>query len=263
MVVLPDNRRNPKRGVRVSSTPNPRLSRGDLPNDIARAAEREGINVSDNVLHELRKCIERGGGTHISISELRLEITEHLLMYLRVYRQRPSAKKGRQDLEKIRKAIERLQRAMPRANDPTFHLLFDRRFAWVYYAGRPEWKEFHKLADKFDEIGLTNFPDILDLAYTFIVTAEKLVGTSRDRKHVGLGSLVATLAAGWRFQTGRIPTSGRNPITNKQSGPFADFVRCTMLALPSPLRSQPVDSTIRSVCDGMAKSRVTNKKKLG
>jgi hypothetical protein len=95
-------------------------------------------------------------------------------------------KKNRQDLEKILKAIERLQRAMPRANDPTYPLLFDRRFAWGYYAGGPEWTEFLALADKFEEMGLTNFPDILELAHTFIVTAEKLVGTSRDRKHVGL-----------------------------------------------------------------------------
>ena len=186
MVVVPDNRRCRKRGVRVPSAPNPRLSRGDLANDTARAAEREGINVSDDVLHELRKCIKRGGGSNLSISRLRHDITEFLLMYLRVYRQRPSAKKNRQDLEKILKAIERLQRAMPRANDPTYRLLFDRRFAWGCYAGGPEWTEFLALADKFEEMGLTNFPDILELAHTFIVTAEKLVGTSRDRKHVGL-----------------------------------------------------------------------------
>ena len=181
-------------------------------------------------------------------------------MYMRVYRQRPSAKKNRQSLGKLRKAIERLQRAMPQANDPTYRLLSDLQFAWAYYAGRQEWTEFRTLADKFEEMGLSNFPDILELTHTFIVTAEKLVGTSRDRKHVGLGSLVVTLALEWRDLTGRIPASGRNPVTNKQSGPFADFVRCTMLALPSPLRSQPVDSTIRSVCDELARSRVQNKK---
>jgi hypothetical protein len=128
VVVVPHNRRRRKRGVRVISAPNPCLSRGNLANETARAAEREGINVSDDVLHELRKCIKRGGGSNLSISRLHHDITEFLLMYLRVYRQRPSAKKSRQDLEKILKAIGRLQRAMPRANDPTYRLLFDRRF---------------------------------------------------------------------------------------------------------------------------------------
>jgi hypothetical protein len=257
VVVVPDNRRRQKRGGRAGSPPNLRLIRRDLTSDIARAAERAGINVTDDVLHQLRKCIKRGGGSHKS--ELRQMITEHLLMYFNVYRQRPSAKKNRQNLEKIRKAIERLQRAMPRANDPTYRLLLDQEFAWLYYAGRPGWTEFHALAEKFEKTGLANVRDVLELAHTFIVTAEKLFGTSRDRKHVGLGSLVATLAAEWRFLTGRFPTSGRDPVTNKQSGPFADFVRCTMLALPSPFRSLPVDSTIRSFCDGLAKSRGQNK----
>jgi hypothetical protein len=42
VVVVPDNRRRQKRGVRVTSAPNPRLSRANLANETARAAEREG-----------------------------------------------------------------------------------------------------------------------------------------------------------------------------------------------------------------------------
>jgi hypothetical protein len=257
VVVVPDNRRRQKRGVRVPSTPNPRPNRDELANETARAAEREGINVADDVLHELRKCIKRGGGSNIS--GLRQMITEHLLMYFKVYRQRPPSKRIRQNLEKLRKAIERLQRAMPRADDPTYRLLSDRWFAWAHYAGRPQWTDFHLLAAKSDEKGLADLPDVLELAHQFIATAEKLIGSSRAKKHVGLDKLVFTLAAEWRFLTGKYPASGRDPVTNKQSGPFADFVRCAMQALPNPLRSQPVDSAIRSVCDEIAKLRVLRK----
>jgi hypothetical protein len=252
VVVVPDKRR-PKRVVRPSA-PNLRLVNRDLTSEIGRAAEHAGIDVTDDVLHQLRKCIKRGGGS--DKSELREMITGHLLMYFNVYRQRPSAKKNRQNLEKIRKAIERLQRAMPRADDPTYRLLSDQEFAWLYYAGRPGWTEFRALADKFEKTGIANVRDVLELAHKFIVTAEKLVGTSRDKKHIGLAQLVITLAGEWRSLTGRFPASGRDPVTGKQSGPFADFVRYTMMALPSPLRSQPVDSTIRSVCDYTTTLRV-------
>ena len=168
---MPDNRRCRKRGVRVPSAPNPRLSRSDLANDTARAAEREGINVSDDVLHELRKCIKRGGGSNLSISRLRHDITEFLLMYLRVYCQRPSAKR-------IGKTLKKYSKQLSAFNAPCREQMIQLIVCFLiggslggYYAGGPEWTEFLALADKFEEMGLTNFPDILELAHTFIVTA--------------------------------------------------------------------------------------------
>lgn len=250
---MSDIRRRQKNGIRPGRIRNPRAGSGNLPNDIRSAAETEKIKVTDEILSELGKCIKRGGGA--AQAALRQMITEHLLMYVRVHRRRPHAKESMRKLEKLHKAIVHLQGAVPRKNDPVFDLLCNPRFAWAYYAHDPDWTEFLSSAEKLGGRGLADIPDVLEMARGFIVTVEKLVGKSRTKKHVGLAPLVATLAMEWRFMTGRSPASGRDPITGKQSGPFADFVRWTMQALPEPLRSQPVDSTIRSVCTSLRPSK--------
>lgn len=221
-----------------------------------RAAKYAQIDVTDEILQALEKCLVRGGGRRDA--RLRQEITEYLLMYFNVYRHRPHVAKIRRDLKVLRKSIERLQLALPLESEPANRLLFDLQFAWLYYAGNRNWREFRDIAAQFDGAELSKAQSVLDFAQKFVVAAESLVGTSRRRKYPGLEHLVVTLALAWRDRTGRIPTSGRDPVTHKQSGPFADFVRQAMLALPPPFCEHPAGPAIRSVCEHLAREMKAN-----
>lgn len=71
-----------KKGQRRSAVASTNhLIREKLDDGVNAAAQRLGIEVSNDLLHELTRCVERGGGPKMPVCGGR--ITEYLLMYLK------------------------------------------------------------------------------------------------------------------------------------------------------------------------------------
>jgi hypothetical protein len=78
--------------------------------------------------------------------------------------------------------------------------------------------------------------------------AQMLIGNRKPRDH-RVKQFAQTLAQVWTTVTGTWPSSARHPISNKQTGRFADFVRATNRILPRGYRILTLDSAIRAACE--------------
>jgi hypothetical protein len=78
--------------------------------------------------------------------------------------------------------------------------------------------------------------------------AQMLIGNRKPRDH-RVKQFVQTLAQVWKAPTGTWPSSGRHPISNEQTGRFADFVRATNMILTRRYRIATLDAAIRAACE--------------
>jgi hypothetical protein len=81
-----------------------------------------------------------------------------------------------------------------------------------------------------------------------IEAAQLLIGNKKPRDHQVKG-FVQALAEVWKKATGTWPSSARDPVSYKQTGPFADFVRATNEILPRTFRIPSLDAAIRTACE--------------
>ena len=113
---------------------------------------------------------------------------------------------------------------------------------------RPPEPTLIRLRDAYRErVGVDAITNTLKTVIQNIEAAEKLLAGTRP-KAVHVRSFVVALAHAWKQVAGQWPKSGRDPVSGKQSGAFAEFVSEVAAVLPKQYRIARLDFTIREVC---------------
>jgi hypothetical protein len=117
---------------------------------------------------------------------------------------------------------------------------------------KPSERQLLKLQDHWRErVGFPALQDTLKAMLRNIEAAQSMIGKGKPRAYQVRG-FSRSLAEVWEGATGKWPTSGRNPLSKKQAGRFADFVRSTNQLLPRRFQIPSLDAAIRSACEAKA-----------
>jgi hypothetical protein len=157
----------------------------------------------------------------------------------------------RKQLRKLRDAVKRFQAQLPEEYAPLGHFLHQTYTGAGMLPDRLKPSEQQLMAFQNcwqDHVGMTAIKETLDVMFYNIEAAQLLIGDTKPRQHQ-VSTFVQTLATVWNEATGHWPKSGRDPMSNTQSGPFADFVRTTGDLLPEPFRIYSLDRAIRAACE--------------
>lgn len=157
----------------------------------------------------------------------------------------------RKRLRKLRDAVNRFQAQLPEEYAPLGHFLHQTYTGAGMLPDRlkPSEQQLMALQNCWrDRVGMTAIKETLNVMLHNIEAAQLLIGNTKPRQH-RVSTFVQTLATIWNEATGHWPKSGRDPMSNTQSGPFADLVRATGDLLPEPFRIYSLDRAIRGVCE--------------
>ena len=160
----------------------------------------------------------------------------------------------RKQLQRLRKAIDRFQPNIPDEDSSLGHFLYNTYTGEVFLGDRlkPSERQLLKLQDHWREhVGFPALQDTLKAMLRNIEAAQSMIGKGKPRAYQIRG-FVRSLAEVWEGATGKWPTSGRNPLSKKQAGRFADFVRSTNQLLPRRFQIPSLDAAIRSACEAKA-----------
>jgi hypothetical protein len=156
----------------------------------------------------------------------------------------------RKQLKDLRKAVERLKSVIPDENSSLDHFLHTTFTGEVFLRDqqKPSTHQLTALQERWRRRqGFIAIQETLNTTLCNIEAAQSLLIGSRRSTHQ-VKVFVHSLAQVWKKATGKWPTSGRDGITNRQSGRFADFVRETNENLPRNYRIVTLDAAIRAAC---------------
>src|SRR5262249_31556324 len=140
---------------------------------------------------------------------------------------------------------------LPNEAEPTAKFIFETYTGQAFLPEHLQPSEYDRqtLYDAWGQrFGFRAMAEALDVMERYILPAEACLGKAKPRNFRVL-SFVHCLATLWQNLTGKWPTSGRDPTTAAQSGPFADFVRAAAASLPEELRISSLDASIRRVVE--------------
>ncbi len=185
-------------------------------------------------------------------TELRLRngIIEALRWYASALQFEPKEKDVRRNLARLEKAIDKFKRNLPREHEALGKFIYDTYTGTAFLRSdlKPSEKETIALEDAWrDQVGLIAVHKTLDVMLKYVSAAKSCLGKNKPRNHQAM-TLVRSFACVWQDLTGSWPKSGRHPLTSKQDGPFAEFVRIAICILPKSYRIQNPDAAIRQVC---------------
>ena len=226
------------------------------------------IKVEPSVLESLHRCLERTRPTKtndledppddtsifadaVAHSALANGVEAALKWYVSDFQFQPDEKVVRKKIKKLKSEINRFKSALPQQHDAVG------RFIWQTYTGeaflrddlKPTEPDLIALQDAWNgRFGLLALHDSLDVVIRYVSAAEQCLGKKKPLEH-RKARLVRSLAQMWRELTGEWPTSGRDPQTSNQIGPFADFVRIACGILPKEFHLSSLDPAIRKVCE--------------
>jgi hypothetical protein len=178
-------------------------------------------------------------------------VSEALSWYVSNRRFQAKLPTFREQLKDLRKAIERFQSNIPDEDTPLDHYLHTTYTGEVFLRDqrKPSRRELTALQDRWQKhVGFPAIQGALNTMLRNIEAAQLLIGNRKPRDHQVKG-FVQTLAEVWKTATGTWPSSARDPVSNKQTGRFADFVRATNEILPRTFRIPSLDAAIRTACE--------------
>ena len=178
-------------------------------------------------------------------------ISEALSWYVSTRQFQTQIPAFRAQLKELRRAIERFQPNVPDEDTPLDDFLRTTYTGEVFLPDhrKPSRRELTALQELWQRhVGFSAIRSALDTMLRNLEAAQMLIGNRKPRDH-RVKQFAQTLAQVWKTATGTWPSSGRHPVSHKQTGRFADFVRATNMILPRGYRIRTLDSTIRAACE--------------
>lgn len=178
-------------------------------------------------------------------------ISEALSWYVSTRQFQTQIPAFREQLKELRRAIERFQCNVPDEDTPLDHFLRMTYTGEVFLPDhrKPLRRELNRLQEHWQRrIGFPAIRSALDAMLRNLEAAQMLIGNRKPRDH-RVKEFVQTLAQVWKAATGTWPSSGRHPLSHKQTGRFADFVFATNTILPRRHRIATLDAAIRAACE--------------
>src|SRR5262249_20206079 len=144
----------------------------------------------------------------------------------------------RSNLKTLQGKVARFLDVLPQEHDPVGYFLKRTYTGEVFLKDwlRPTEEKLAQLEQAWSaKHGLTAIRNSLAEFQKIIDAAGSLLSGTKPRD-VAVEKLVSSLAQAWKAATGRWPKSGRDVYKkDRQSGPFADFVRAVTALLPPEL----------------------------
>jgi len=156
----------------------------------------------------------------------------------------------RKQLHAVTEAINRFKSALPDKASSLDHFLCGTYTGEAFTRDqlRPSQHQLMALKRNWQErTGFRAIEHALNRMLRNIEGAQTLIGGRKPYQHQSK-AFVRSLAGVWEKATGQWPKSGRHPITGRQTGPFADFVRTANSVLPKRFRIPSLDGAIRAAC---------------
>jgi hypothetical protein len=178
-------------------------------------------------------------------------VSEALSWYVSTRQFQTNIPAFRVQLKELRRAIERFQSNVPDEDTPLDHFLRTTYTGEVFLPDhrKPSRRELNRLQEHWQRrVGFPAIRSALDAMLRNLEAAQMLIGNRKPRDH-RVKQFVQTLAQVWKAATGTWPSSGRHPISNEQTGRFADFVRATNMILTRRYRIATLDVAIRAACE--------------
>ena len=182
---------------------------------------------------------------------LRNGVGEALRWYFYEVHFQPEEKAVRDQLGTFAASIARFRKQLPKETEAVGRFLRDS------YTGRAFLRrELQPAAEDFvaltvawqNRFGIDQMATSLSVMAAYVSAAQQCLGKAKPYKHAPK-SLARALASVWSDLTGSWPTSGRDAVTSKQSGPFAAFVRTAIEMLPPKYWPDSLEDPIREACD--------------
>jgi hypothetical protein len=237
------------------------------PAPVAREIRR--IKLPPDVLDRLERCLKPADAPEYKIAgfgaksnrKLFVDATRHLTWvngvsealswYLSDYQFQPDEKDIRAQLKTLERTIDRFKGALPSEHAALGTFLRGTYTGEIFL--RDNLKPNGKVLARFqkpwrEQHGFDALNEHLDAMKSCISAATKLLGKRKPLKH-RKAALVRALARTWQKLTGHWPESGRDSITSRQTGPFAEFVRIACDLLPDFAKVGPLDAAIRTTCE--------------
>jgi hypothetical protein len=178
-------------------------------------------------------------------------VSEALSWYVSDCQFQPDEKDIRAQLKKLERSINQFKRALPSEHVALGTFLRGAYTGEIFLRDnlKPNGKALARFQKSWrEQHGFDALDEHLDAMKCCISAATKLLGNTKPLKH-RKAALVRALARTWQKFTGHWPQSGRNTITSKQTGQFAEFVRIACELLPDSANVGPLDAAIRTTCE--------------
>jgi hypothetical protein len=183
---------------------------------------------------------------------LKNRVSEALDWYVSDSQYQPQQPVVRAQLRKLQKAIFQFEAALPHEHDTVGWFIYETYTGEVFLTDnlKPDEDTLIRQQSAWQRrFGFSTAREQLRVMKDYVSAATQCLGDSKPPEH-RKKILVVSLARTWRDLRGEWPTSGRDPDTRHQIGPFARFVRIACTAIPDPrLSPEPLDTVIRKVCE--------------
>lgn len=214
------------------------------------------------VLDELEACLrtqnsyECGPSRHMQLDPfehltLANGVSDALAWFVSNSQFQPEEPEIRTQIKRFKKAIVFFEAALPSEHDALGNFIHESYTGEMFLKEhlKPDEKGLLRLQCAWNECtGFIAIRERLQLMKDYVSAAGACLGQHKPLEH-RKAALVRALAHTWQKLTGKWPTSGRDPDTRRQTGPFARFVRTACAVLPNELSPEPLDAAIRKTCE--------------
>jgi hypothetical protein len=178
-------------------------------------------------------------------------VSDALAWYVSDCRFQDSERDIRAQLKKLEKSVEQFKAALPAEHEALGTFIRDTYTGTAFLKDslKPDEDALVPLQDAWQErYGFLAMREHLDVMKDYVAAAKECLGKKKPLEH-RKAALIRGLARTWQQLTGIWPTSGRDPKTSHQTGPFVDFVRAACSVLPEGVGPEPLDAAIRKTLE--------------
>jgi hypothetical protein len=211
---------------------------------MGRSFANQAPNKESHLIHQTQEL----PGSVLSLCN---GVSDALTWYLSNWQFQANEKDIRDQLKGLERLIEQFSNALPDEFSPLGNFIHGTYTGEVFLKDglKPDEDALIALQNAWrDQFGFVAIRDHLDVVRRYVLAARECLGGRRPLEH-RKAALVRALARTWKRLTNEWPTSGRHYDNNKQTGPFADFVRIACGCLPEFCSVDPLNAAIRNACE--------------